>query len=95
MNAERAVKEFIISISSVDGRAQNTVKSYTRDLNKYLEYLKENDISDTDAIKDKDIDAFINELNKEYSSATVNRIKTSIRNFHRFLNLNLTSGVVL
>ena len=38
MKIERAVKEFIISISSVDGRAQNTVKSYSRDLNKYLEY---------------------------------------------------------
>ena len=86
MNTEKAVKEFIISISSVDGRAENTIRSYARDLNKYLIYLKENDITDTEKVKDTDIDSFVNELNKTYSSATVNRIKTSIRNFHRFLN---------
>ena len=101
MKPDRAVREFIISISSVDGKAENTVKSYTRDLNKYLNYLKERDISDTDKIRDTDIDSFVSELNRTYSSSTVNRIKTSIRNFHRFLNfkydlkdptVNLTVG---
>ena len=86
MKADRAVKEYIISISSVDGRAQNTVKSYTRDLNKYLDYLKENGISEIEEVKDSRIESFVNELNKNYSSATVARIKTSVRNFHRFLN---------
>lgn len=86
MKIDFAIKDYIISLSTAEGRASNTIKSYTRDLNKYKSFLNENGIDDVEKIKDITIDDFINELNNSYSSASINRIKTSIRNFHRFLN---------
>lgn len=86
MKIDFAIKDYIISLSTAEGRASNTIKSYTRDLNKYKSFLSENSIDDVKKIKDITIDDFINELNNSYSSASINRIKTSIRNFHRFLN---------
>ena len=86
MKIDFAIKDYIISLSTAEGRASNTIKSYTRDLNKYKSFLNENGIDDVKKIKDITIDDFINELNNSYSSASINRIKTSIRNFHRFLN---------
>ena len=86
MKIDFAIKDYIISLSTAEGRASNTIKSYTRDLNKYKSFLNENSIDDVGKIKDITIDDFINELNNSYSSASINRIKTSIRNFHRFLN---------
>ena len=86
MKIDFAIKDYIISLSTTEGRAQNTIKSYSRDLNLYQTYLNDNNIFDVEKIKDTIIDDFVSELNKNYSSTSVNRIKTSIRNLHRFLN---------
>lgn len=85
MKISDAVKDFIISLSSLEGRAENTIKSYSRDLKKYESFLNGKNIVNIEKVKDNDIDEFVKWINKEYSQATVNRIKTSIRNFHRFL----------
>lgn len=85
MKVSDAIKDYIISLSSLEGRALNTVKSYSRDLKKYETFLNEKSIARIDKVKDTDIDDFIKEINKDYSQASINRIKTSIRNFHRFL----------
>ena len=86
MKLDSAIKEYIISLSTVEGRSDNTIESYSRDLRKYKEYLEEKGIDDPTKIKESDIFSYIEALNKEYSSASVNRMKTSIRNFHRFLS---------
>ena len=86
MKLEQAIRDYIISLSTSKGMSDNTISSYTRDLNKYKEFLKEDGVEDTNKITEDHIFSFIEDLNKEYSTASINRIKTSIRSFHRFLN---------
>ena len=86
MKIEKGIREYIIALNSSQGRSENTIKSYSRDLRNYQQYLHEKGVDDTERIDDRLIDAYVSELNRKYSSASVNRMKTSIRNFHRFLN---------
>lgn len=86
MKLSRAINEYIINIETHEGKALNTVKSYTRDLKYYEKYLNELEIDDTNAIDDKLVNNFVSSLSKKYSINSTNRIKTSIRNFHQYLN---------
>ena len=86
MKIEQAIRDYIISLSTSKGMSDNTISSYSRDLNKYKKFLKEDGIEDTNRITEDHIFSFIEDLNKEYSTASINRIKTSIRSFHRFQN---------
>lgn len=85
MNINSAINEYILEIKTREGKSERTVSSYSRDLNKYKEYLINQNIIDTKKINDVIINDFINSLNN-YSSATIMRIKTSIRNFHRYIS---------
>lgn len=86
MKLDQAIREYIISLSTAEGKAKNTVESYSRDLRQYSDYLKENSITDTSKIKEETIYSYIDDLNDRYASTSINRIKTTIRNFHRYLN---------
>ena len=86
MKIDFAIKEYILSLSTSDTKATNTIESYQRDLKDYNLYLNNIDIFDTNDINDATIEDYIKELNSKYSSASVKRIKTSIRNLHRFLS---------
>lgn len=84
MKINNALKDYLFSIRT-EGKADNTLKSYRRDLQIYINYLDNLKISDIENVNDEDIRHFIMSLNKNYSNASINRIKVSIRNFHRFL----------
>ena len=86
MKLDQAIREYIISLSTAEGKAKNTVESYSRDLKHYSDYLKENNITDTSKIKEETIYSYIDDLNDRYASTSINRIKTTIRNFHHYLN---------
>lgn len=86
MKVDFAIKDYIFSLSTSEGKAENTVTAYKIDLKHYLNYLNENKIEQVEKITDKVIDDFINEINKQYKTKTINRIKVSIRNFHKYLN---------
>lgn len=86
MKLDKAFKEYILEISTRQGKSDRTVDSYKRDLNKYINYLNQKGIDDTNKIDDVVINEFLNTLNDNYSSASISRLKTSIRNFHKFLN---------
>ena len=86
MKLDQAIREYIISLSTAEGKAKNTVESYSRDLKQYSDYLKENNITDTSKIEEETIYSYIDDLNDRYASTSINRIKTTIRNFHRYLN---------
>ena len=86
MKLQNALREYILALSTNEGKAANTVESYSRDLNKYIAYLQDKGITDTSKIKEEDVFSYTEGLNEHYSSASINRIKVSIRNFHRFLN---------
>ena len=86
MKPENAIRDYIISIATNQGRADNTIESYSRDLKKYQAFLEEKKIDRIEKVKDTDIDEFVAQLNKGYASASINRMKTAVRNLHRFLN---------
>lgn len=86
MKIDSAIKDYIFSLSTNEGKAENTVESYNIDLNHYHDYLIQNNITEVEDIKDSDIDSFINLLNSKYKVRTINRMKVSIRNFHKYLN---------
>lgn len=86
MNLDNAYKEYVLEISTRQGKSQKTVESYKRDLNKYINFLKQKGINDTDKIDDVVINDFLISLNDDYSNASITRLKTSIRNFHKYLN---------
>jgi len=83
MKISDCIEDYIYSIDS-EGKSSSTVKSYERDLKKYLEFFNEKKIVDVEKIKDTDINNFVSSL-KDYSSNSQNRMKVAIRNFHKFL----------
>ncbi|HAM81240.1 site-specific tyrosine recombinase XerD [Ornithinibacillus bavariensis] len=68
------------------GLAENTLKSYKRDLKSYMEYMQKSDHSTWSEITRADILKFLYSVKDAgKSSATIARIITSIRQFHHFL----------
>ena len=86
MKINEAIEDYIFSLSTVDAKALNTVKSYKRDLTFYYDFLVSKNIFDTEQINDTDINEYVIILNKKYSNSSCNRNKTSIRSFHKYLN---------
>lgn len=86
MKIDFAIKDYIFSLSTSEGKAANTVSSYSIDLKHYLSYLNNKNILEVEKITDEDIDDYIKELNNQYKVKTINRKKVSIRNFHKYLN---------
>ena len=86
MTLEEAINDYLFTAEVNDGKSEKTIISYRRDLTIYSEFLNKKNIKNIDDIKDTDIKDFITTLNKEYSVNSINRIKTSVRNLHKFLN---------
>lgn len=79
------MEEFIAYISIERGLASNTVKSYTRDLKKYLAFLEEKRINFLSATAN-DITDFLASLKKQhFSEASLARMVATLRAFHKFL----------
>ena len=85
MKIEDAINDYLFTIEVNDGKSPKTIVSYKRDLTIYSDFIKKHDIEDIEKINDSDIKDFISYLNKSYSVNSINRIKTSIRNLHKFL----------
>lgn len=86
MKLDYAIKDYLFALATSEGKSENTISGYKNDLNHYFSYLNDINIFDVEKIKDDDIDNFINLLNKKYKTKTINRIKVSVRSFHRYLN---------
>ena len=85
MNLSSALKEFILSQSATEGKADNTVESYQRDLKKYVSFLNERNIDDVEEVTDEDVFDFVAFLyDQNYAESSISRMKTSVRNFHRY-----------
>ena len=86
MKINIAINDYLLNLNTIEGKSLNTINSYRRDLSFYNEYLENKEINNVEDIDDILINDYINELNKKYSNASINRAKTSIKNFHRYLN---------
>ena len=67
--------------------AKNTTSSYKRDLEHYATYLEEErKVFNVDDISKSDIEAYLEYLNKnDYTTTSLARKLTAIKNFHKFL----------
>ena len=71
------------------GLSLNTLESYSRDLNKYLDFLSEKGIKDISTTSDVTIVSFITALKKNrLSNRSIARNVTSIKMFYKFLTEN-------
>lgn len=87
MKIEEAINDYIFALSTSEGKAQKTIVSYKTDLNHYYNYLVSKNIDNVETIKDDDIFGFINCLEKKlYRTKSINRMKVSVRNFHKYLS---------
>ena len=86
MKTDKAIKEYIIAIATNEGKADNTVKSYSRDLKIYEDFLNQNNIVNIEDIDDLFLDDFVYMIDEKYAPASINRMKTTVRNLHRFLH---------
>ena len=87
MKIDYAIKDYIFTLSTSEGKSEHTIVSYKTDLNHYYNFLKTQNINDVEKIKDNNIDDFVLEMTKRnYKSKSINRFKVSVRNFHKYLN---------
>ncbi|WP_371741704.1 site-specific tyrosine recombinase XerD [Herbiconiux sp. VKM Ac-2851] len=84
-----AVDRFLRHITVERGLAGNTVAAYRRDLVRYASWLDARGIADVGRIGENDIGAFTQALRsaegEKLSAASVARILSTVRGFHRYL----------
>jgi|SRR5690625_64644 len=82
-----ALDDFFHYLQIERGLAENTLISYRRDLNQYVQYMKEQrQFKNWNQVKRTDIVTFLYSIKeKGRSTATIARMISSIRSFHQFL----------
>jgi integrase/recombinase XerD len=86
----RAVRTYLDHLRVERGLAENSVKSYRRDLRRYLDFLDGQGISDLDAITEQTVAAFLMSLregdrdHQPLSASSAGRTLVGVRGFHKF-----------
>ncbi len=87
---ERAVRGYLDHLVVERGLADNTLKSYRRDLRRYLEHLAARDVEDLSAIREETVSGFLmalregDEQHPPLSAGSAARTVVAVRGFHRF-----------
>lgn len=85
---ERILKDFIYYLSVEKGLAENTLESYQRDLKKYLQFLKQQEVNNFNGTSKKLIVEYLAEQKKKgLAPSTLTRNLASIRSFYQYLLL--------
>lgn len=80
------VNEFLNYLSLERGLADNTIAAYRRDLNKYIDYLKEKKINSIENTTRSEISSFLSaQKDKNLSANTISRNLVAIKVFYRYL----------
>lgn len=88
---ERSVQEYLSHLSVERGLADNTMRSYRRDLRRYVEFLVSRGVDDPVGIDENLVAAFLGALrtgDRDHSplgTASAARTIVAVRGFHRFL----------
>lgn len=86
MNWKNAINDYQLFLKIERGLSQNTIDSYTRDLNKLTQFLNANDIEISPIKIDKEIvQQFIYEVAKEVNPRSQARIISGLRSFFDYL----------
>jgi len=90
-DVERAVNDYLSHLSVERGLADNTLRSYRRDLRRYLDFVTSRGLSDPQAVAESDIAAFLGSLRTGdadhvvLGTASAARTIVAVRGLHRFL----------
>lgn len=80
------LSHFFSYLASEKGLASNTIEAYGRDLNKFVSYLKTQQIQDLDSVDIPHIAKFLESMSKkDYASSSLCRTLVAIKVFFRFL----------
>lgn len=80
------VDDFLSSLSSEKGLAQNTLFSYGRDLKMFLKLLEKRSVARLNDAREEDAVAFLASLKeKRYATSSICRALVALRMFYRFL----------
>lgn len=88
---ERVVQDYLSHLSVERGLADNTLRSYRRDLRRYASFLHDRDLADPTRIAEGDIAAFLGALRTgdadhvALGTASAARTIVAVRGLHRFL----------
>lgn len=91
MNMERVVQDYLSHLSVERGLADNTIRSYRRDLRRYVDFLTAEGLTEPAEITENHIAAFLGSLrtgDDEHSAlgtASAARTIVSARGLHRFM----------
>ena len=82
---EQVLKEYLVYLAVEKGSAKLTMEAYSRDLKRYLEYLREFGIQRLDAMTHDDVTDYLGRLQDEgYAASSIERTIASIKGYHRF-----------
>lgn len=90
MKLDEAAETYIRYITYVEGKSKNTVNSYTKDVDNFISYLKEQNLQSFEEITSFIIDDYFNSQLKNYAQASKNRNVASVRGFCTFISDYLT-----
>lgn len=79
------LKKFLNYCLTEKALSINTIKSYENDLKNFIAYLKEKEISIINCRKDSVLEYLLTLKEKAYSTASIARILSSVKQFFRFL----------
>lgn len=78
--------EYVAHLSVERGMSDHTLKTYKRNLNQYLLFLDEQDVTSLNAVTKEDVLNFVAQLREEgYAASSVDQKIASIKGFHKFL----------
>lgn len=83
---DKLIERFIHYLAVERGLAQNTLDSYQRDLNNYVEFLTRSNIRDLNQTRRANIIAYLADLQRKgRATSTISRNLASLRSFYGFL----------
>lgn len=83
---QRDVEDFCTFLLSEKGLSHNTLEAYRRDIEVFLQFLRERSITHWKEAKQQDLIAFLSlKRDEEYAPASVSRAFIAIKVFFRFL----------
>ena len=86
MKWQNAIRDFQLFLKIERGLSKNTIDSYTRDLEKLMLFLEENEINHTPTtIDEESIQQFIYEVAKKVNPRSQARIISGLRSFFDYL----------
>ena len=86
MKWQHAIKDYQLFLKIERGLSQNTIDSYSRDLQKLLQFLDQNDVSLSPiSIDNETVQQFIYEVAKTLNARSQSRITSGLRSFFDYL----------